>query len=167
MKSVISLFSVLALLILTLVGCSGNYTTHTLGEISIELPKQYERYADAEELFDLSLTDGRAIIGLNRISFTDAIESGLDITRTPRDFAEYYMESADVDSEVLVKGDVPYYTYTYDRLDVNYYCMIAFYRTPYAYHIATLMVKNEYKIEYENAFVDYIDNVTMKLEEIK
>ena len=150
--------SALAVLIvaLALSSCKSD-AGHSYAEFKITLPEEFFEY-DAE-LYDLALTDGVASLGLNRISFVSASQTGIDITLTPRDFATAYMLESGVSEEIYETGDVPYYTTYAGTLDERYFCLYAFYRTPQAYFTLVCMAPSGLESEYKNLFVDYIDNV--------
>ena len=160
MKIIITTVLILAIM-LSLVGC-GSYETYGHAEFLIELPDEYEQF-DSDGQFDLALTDGTAVVGLNRISRAAAAEDVVPDWLSPTEFAEYYMYKSEVESEVIRVGDVPYYVYYSTPIGSSrQFCLAAFYRSQYAYFTLFCFVPAEAEGAYITDFIDYIDNVTFK-----
>ncbi len=158
MKKIILLF-LLICVVFSSVSCGES--SYTYAEFTITLPRDYLEY-DSGGVYDLSVTDGRATLGINRISFVSAEQTGLDITFTPADFAKYYMNQiSGIDTAVKNSGDVPYYSSIEYHNGSQYFCIFGFYRSRGAYFISILMVDLKYRHEYEDEFVDMIDNVIL------
>ena len=157
MKRIISL--ILALMsVFLLVSCSSE---HTYAEFTLTAPRDYKDY-DSKGAYDLAFTDGHATVGVLRISLVSAEQSGLDITFTPGDFAEFYMEKAGVDSVLQMENDVPYYTYFQTVGGIKYYYLAAFYRTEGAYFTVTCMVEQSMAISYIDEFKEIISSAKMQ-----
>ncbi|MBR5242002.1 MAG: hypothetical protein IKV20_02575, partial [Clostridia bacterium] len=93
MKKIISAL-LLCVLTFSLFSCSGdNDFTHA--EYTITLPGEYYSTTSAgvagDFKYDLVMTNGEAYVGVSRLSFVVASQTGIDITLTPGDFAEYCM----------------------------------------------------------------------------
>lgn len=149
---------------LNLTSCAEDGKKYTYAEFSLSIPEEFFEYETG--LYDLSLTDGTASLGLNRISFVTASQTGWDITLTPNDFARAYMHDSGVNSEIKTAGDVPYYTTIDGNLEQAYFCLFAFYRTPQAYFTLVCMAPSGLREKYESLFVDYIDNVEILRENV-
>ena len=163
MKKINKLFALICALALlaSLASCKAD-KKHTYAEFNLTVPENFFEYET--DLYDLSLTDGVASLGLNRISFVTAQQTGLDITLTPTDFATYYMRGLDENAEIHRTGDVPYAVTVSGDLEARYFCLYAFYRTPQSYFTLVCMAPYNERGNYEKAFIDYIDNVEISRE---
>ena len=74
---VIALMLALAVCIFALSSCSPK--VHRYCEIGLKLPSRFET-TEAQESFDLALTDGRLFVGILRISFEAGIMDGIPAT---------------------------------------------------------------------------------------
>ncbi len=162
MKKVFLLI-LIASVIFSAFGCGSKDNTFSFTEFTITLPEEFYE-AKKNEIYDLALTDGVAILGLNRISRVSAAEVGMPDWLSPSEFADYYMRKSEVDSELEYAGDVPYYVY-YDTPvgGALQFCIVACYRSQYAYFTLFCHVDAEHEESYIGKFIDYIDNVTFKL----
>ena len=126
--------------LLSLVSCKKDINVEYC-ELGIVLTKDFEKY-DSNEVFDDAYSNGEAIVAFTRYSFVDCIEYGFLSTLTPERFAEVHLEKSGKSDSTSVEqsGDVPYYCYTNkDSLGNEYFYMLAFYRTPYAYFVITFI----------------------------
>ncbi len=156
----ITLFILIISILFGIIGCSDN-RSFTFAEFTITLPKEYSEM-EKNDTYDLTMTNGEAIIGLNRIPRGSAAEAGIPDWLMPKEFADYYMRKAGVDSAVELQGDVPYYIYYNTPIGGEaQFCLAAFYRSQYAYFTLFLIVNAEAERPYIGAFLDYIDNVTL------
>ena len=157
MKRIIPL--ILALLsVFLLVSCTSE---HTYAEFTLTAPRDYKEY-DSKGSYDLAFTDGYATVGIVRISLVSAEQSGLDITYTPGDFAELYMEKAGIDSVLQIEKDIPYYTYFQTVSGKKYYYLAAFYRTEGAYFTVSCMVEQSMAVSYIDEFKEIITSAKMQ-----
>lgn len=165
MKKIISAFF-LCVLAFSLFSCSGaNEFTHA--EYTITLPGDYYSTtsvgAVGEFEYDLVMTNGEAYVGISRLSFVTASQTGIDITLTPGDFAEYCMALSGTDSVVKQHGDAYYYVYYEIQGGVKYMLLLAFHRSPNAYFTTVFTVKADAERRYISEFLDYADSVKFKL----
>ena len=111
-------------------------------EVELPLPDSFESY-DSGGTYDAAYSDGRMIVGIMRLSFAACVAEGISTAMSPSRFGEYYRKRALSDvavSDMLIHGDVPYYTYTIDNDGVKYLYLASFYFTPYAYVVVTYIV---------------------------
>ncbi len=148
------------LVISSLLSLSSCSSEHTYAELTLTAPGKYFEYET--DSYDLAFTDERATVGLKRISLKSASLSGLDITYTPADFAEFYMNYAGIKSELQLSGDVPYYTYVETVRTTRYYCLVAFYRTEGAYFTVACMVDENRKDSYHSEFIEIVTSAKMQ-----
>ncbi len=160
MKKIMSMILLLALT-LSLGGCDERRFEYQ--EFSITLPDEYKELEQEkdEKKYDLLVTNGDVIIGLNRISRLSAAQAGLPDALMPREFAEYYMKQSGIESDIAMSGVVPYYIYYNTPAGAErQFCLIAFYRSEYAYFTLFCFVDQSKEGEYITELIDLIDNVT-------
>ena len=157
MRRLLSAALVLAMIFMT-VGCS-DLDEHSYAELVIELPSEYEVF-EAKDTYDLALTNGVAVIGINRISRVSAAESGMPDWLSPSEFAAYYLYMSVEKSEIEYVGQVPYYSYYHTPIGADQqFCLAAFYRSQYAYFTVFCFVSSSAEAGYIGDFIDFIDNV--------
>ena len=135
----------LALLVCAFALSSCSPKVHRYCEIGLKLPSRFET-TEAQESFDLALSDGRLFVGILRISFEAAVMDGIPATMTPLKFAEYYLdvtEKADKATPITEHGDVPYYTYIEENNGARYLFVPSFYFSIYAYFVITFITPIE------------------------
>lgn len=163
MKRIISLL-LLSLLLLSLFACSGT-VEFAHAEYTIALPNDYylTSYSSSADFeYDLVMTNGEAYVGVSRLSFVAASQTGIDITMTPGDFAEYCLAVSGVDSSVSKQGDAYYYVYYEVKGGIKYMLLLAFHRSPDAYFTTVFTVKADAERRYISQFIEYADNVKFK-----
>ena len=130
-------------------------------ELGVVLTKDFELY-DSDGAFNIAYSDGKTIVGISRYSFVDCDELGLLTTYTPFKFAEVYLEMTDrqIDEDIKVAGDIPYFSYTNQKSDGSvYFYMPTFYRTPYAYFVITFITPKAREDEGRVEFLEYMSTV--------
>ena len=165
MKRIVTV-ALLCVLIYSLFSCSGaNDFTHA--EYTITLPGEYytttSGSAAGDFEYDLVMTNGEAYVGVSRLSFVTASQTGIDITLTPGDFAEYCMALSGTDSVVKQHGDAYYYVYYEEAGGVKYMLLLAFHRSPNAYFTTVFTVKADAERRYISEFLEYADSVKFQL----
>lgn len=165
MKRIVTV-ALLCVLIYSLFSCSGaNDFTHA--EYTITLPGEYytttSGSAAGDFEYDLVMTNGEAYVGVSRLSFVTASQTGIDITLTPGDFAEYCMALSGADSVVKQHGDAYYYVYYEETGGVKYMLLLAFHRSPNAYFTTVFTVKADAERRYISEFLEYADSVKFQL----
>ena len=131
-------------------------------ELRLEMPKAYES-ADAEGSFDAAYSDGRAVIGITRLSFEAAIDDGIIETYTPKAFAKYYKKRIGKENlEIYENGDVPYILYTEQKDGVSYFYQCSFYRTKYAYFVVVAVCREDFSDMYSEEFLEIAKSAYIK-----
>ena len=165
MKKIISAL-LLCVLAFSLFSCS-SAKDFTHAEYTITLPGEYYNTTSAgvagDFQYDLVMTNGEAYVGVSRLSFVVASQTGIDITLTPGDFAEYCMALSGTDSVVKQHGDAYYYVYYEIEGGVKYMLLLAFHRSPNAYFTTVFTVKADSERRYISEFLDYADSVKFKI----
>ena len=170
MKRTLTVMLLLISLTLALTSCKNreaeDYSVQYC-ELGLELSAGFESY-DSDGAFDTAFYDGNVIVGMTRYSFVDCIEYGFLSTLDPLRFAEVHLEKTGRENiAVLTSGDVPYYCYTLTNSSAKeYFYMLTFYRTPYAYFVVTFITPASRANEMMDTFFKYahsayIDNEYM------
>ena len=139
MKRIVSIILLLSLAFL--VSCEKQYEYCELG---FKLSGDYKE-RNVSEAFDKAFTNGRVVIGINRMSFDACLDNGILPTHTPKKFASIYKEKISVSentSEVEQIGDVPYFTYKRSSEEIEYLYVATFYCSQYAYFVVTFISPN-------------------------
>ena len=118
-------------------------------ELTLPLPDTFSS-VEVEE-FDAAFTDGRAVVGINRISYDVSEDLGIAVTLEPGQFAHYYMLLSGREYEIKEEGDVPYYSYEND----GYFYTFTFYASKYAYFTVMYSCGSLLRGEYEAKFIKY------------
>lgn len=118
-------------------------------ELALPLPYTYAEMKS--DTFDAAFTDGVAVVGMIRISFSASVAGGIPTTLSPRQYAEYYMLLSRRECEIVTEGDVPYYTYE----ENGYFYTMTFYRSQYAYFTVMYSCASEKREAYESNFIKY------------
>ena len=157
----------------------GDTLAHKHCEIVLNLPKEYES-ANPKEPFviedsrgiptlllmssgasiDMALCDSQSVVALTRISNEAAYEEGISPVLTQLDFARFYMELSNIDSEVKLHSDIPYYTYTVtSNTGEEFKFLATFYRSPYAYFVVLYAAVADVFDGRLRSFLDYASDV--------
>ena len=153
-KSII-LFLIMAFSFFAFVSCSDNVEfAHC--ELTLVLDDGFE--AEKSEEFDLLLSNGDAVVSLTRISFDAGVESGIDETYTAKGFAAFFMNKSGKSEELLMRGDVPYYTYTEKVNGSDIFYTVTFYRSFNAYFMVAYATPLENKNEWSERFLGYAED---------
>ena len=152
MKKYLFLIFVL-LFAFVLVSCDTGYT-HC--EMTLPLDKSYDRiHYDG---FDASFSDGAAIVGMLRISFSAGFNQGIPETMNPREFANFWKNRVGRDEAIKLDRVTPYYTYN----EEGYFYVNGFYRSQNAYFVVLLACPEESYNEYYEKFLDILDGATLE-----
>ena len=150
--TVILFFSVL----LTIASCDKNdFFGHA--ELRIALDSDFREFKS--DNFDAAYTDGTAVVGIYRISYNAGFNQGIPDFLTPAQFAAFYMERAEIESEVKDYRGTAYYEYT--RLDgelKNSY-IASFYRSKYAYFIVLFATPEKLYPDIAGELLSYTETV--------
>lgn len=180
MRRALYLLLVLTLLFGTLTSCAEKTVSHTHAEIVLNIPKKYKeidptepielKYASGKrrelvlasgEGTDMAFATDEAIVGVSRLSFVAALESGIPDTMTQKDFAIFNVNISGRECEVLMSGDVPYYSYvTRDAGGNGFYFLVTHYRTKHAYFTVYYVTAEDRADEYRDIFLSYAGAVS-------
>lgn len=155
----LALICVFSFLLLAFISCKEEYDgRRKYCEIEITLTESFSDY-DSEGAFDAAYTDGRLIVGIQRLSFDAGVDDGVPATMTPSVFAEYYLERTNTEAEILYHGYVPYAAFTMDSAQSSYDYLLSFYRTDYAYFIITFIAASPMSDNNLDRIFGYVDTV--------
>ena len=154
----LSLFLILTLLFSLLISCkdssvSGEFT-HC--ELTLVLDESFSE--EKSEDFDLLLSSEEVAVSLIRISFDAAVDYGIEETYTAKGFAAFFMHKSEKSKELLMHGDVPYYTYTEEISGNDIFYTVTFYRSYNAYFVAAYATPEKNKDAYTDKFLEYAEN---------
>lgn len=163
LKKGVSLILALSLVTLFIFSCERDKgVKYSHCEIEITLSESFSEY-EAKESFDLAFTDGRMIVGVQRLSFDAGIEDNVPATLTPLTFAEYYLHRTGTEAEIFEYGYVPYAVFTMSEALESYCYLLSFYRTDYAYFIITFITAHTMNDNVKDEIFGIIDTVKYKL----
>ena len=156
---ILALICVSFLLLFAFISCKEEYDgRREYCEIEITLPEIFSDY-DSEGAFDAAYTDGRLIVGIQRLSFDAGLKDGVPATMTPSVFAEYYLDRTETDAEILTHGYVPYACFSMETSSASYDYLLSFYRTDYAYFIITFIAASPMSDNNLDRIFGYVDTV--------
>jgi len=151
----ISFILTLTLVFCFLVSCGTDPKEFTHCELTLVLDESFKE--EKSESFDLFLSNGDVAISLLRISFQAGFEQGIIDTYTAKGFAAFFMHKSEKSEELLMYGDVPYYTYTETSSGSDIFYTVTFYRSFNAYFVVAYAANEENKEEYRDKFLEYAD----------
>ena len=155
-RRIFFLFLLVAFTLLSLVSCTREKEfTHC--ELTMVLDKSFTE--EESEEYDLLLTDGEVIISVIRLSFVAALESGIYDTYTAEEFARFFMYQAGKDSDLLIRGGIPYYTYTEEYNGSSFFHTLTFYRSYNAYFIVGYSISGDKSDSHIDRFLEYSEGV--------
>ena len=161
-------FAILLCLAICLSVCSCSMRNIEFCELRFSLPRSFSE-VDGGDSFDVALSDGEVFVGVLRISFDAAVESGIPATMTPFKLAEYYMsltEKGDKATPVTEHGDVPYYCYVEENGGIQYLYMPTFYFSYYAYFIITFITPTSTDEDIVARLLSYTESVHLVYPEV-
>ena len=148
------LFLILTAIALMLSACSESYEfTHC--ELTLILEEGFEE--KESDNYDLLVSNGEAVVSLNRISLDTSFESGISDTYTAKGFAAFFMNKSGKSDELLMRGDVPYYTYTEKVGEREIFYTVTFYRSYNAYFTVAYATGAEMKEDYSEKFLIFAE----------
>lgn len=151
-RRILFLFLIFAFTLSSLTGCKRDKEfTHC--ELTLVLDDSFT--SEESEEYDLLLTDGDVIVTLIRISFPAALATGIPDTYTAKGFAAFFMHESAKSDDLLMYGDVPYYTYTEKYSGSSFYHTVTFYRSYSAYFVVGYSVAGEGDSSQLNRFLEY------------
>ena len=136
-------------LILNLFSCGDGADKYSYCELVLPLSDTFSTVE--ADTFDAAFTDGRAVVGIKRISYSISEDLGIAPTLEPMQFAHYYMLVSESEYEIKKEGDVPYYSYESD----GYFYTFTFYTSKYAYFTVVYSCRTQLRDTYEEKFIEY------------
>ena len=115
--------------------CKGTEYSHC--ELVLPLSADYQPAVD--ELYDKLYTDGQSSVAILRISFDAAVLEGISDAHTAEEFGRYWLLQCGRVATVKSEPNVDYCEYYDSSTGLEYYYLVAFYRTPNAYFIVLFM----------------------------
>ena len=103
------------------------------GHAEMKIPLNSDFEAVEIEGYDAAYSDGEKIVAAMRISFEAGFNQGIPETFTPQEFAAFYLKEVGRDAEIQKKGYLAFCEYEIEDSGTDYYYMLAFYRTKFAY----------------------------------
>ena len=153
---VLILFLILTLIAQSLISCE-SAKEFTYCEMVLTLDKSFEEEED--ESFDFIVSNGEVAVSVVRISLDAALDMGISNTYTPKGFAAFFMHKSGKSDELLMRGTIPYYTYTQEGEGREIFYTVTFYRSMHAYFAVAYATDVENKEEAAERFLEYADAV--------
>ena len=126
-------------------------------ELQIALDEDFDEF-DSES-FDAVYTNGKAIVGIMRISFEASFNEGIPDALTPEQFARLYKTITKRDAEITFHGNTPYYEYRELQDGVENSYLASFYRSKHAYFAVIFATPTAFYPELKNEFLSLTDTV--------
>ena len=126
-------------------------------ELEIALSEDFREF-EAEN-FDAAYTNGKAVVGIIRISFDASYNQGISDALTPEQFARLYKTATKREAEITLFGFTPYYEYTELQDGVENSYLASFYRSKYAYFAVIFATPQLFYPELKDEFLSYTETV--------
>lgn len=150
-------FLILTLVAAVFVSCKDTDTKEfTHCELTLVLDEDFQ--TEESDDFDLLLSNGDVAVSLIRISFEAGFNQGISDTYTAKGFAAFFMTKSEKNAELLMFGDVPYYTYTETAGESEIFYTVTFYRSYNAYFVVAYATALENRDILSEKFLEYADN---------
>ena len=155
LKKTLVLFLIF-LLICSCLSCSdGNVYGHA--ELVISLSEDFEEF-EAEN-FDAAYTNGKAIVGIYRISFEAGFNQGIPDFLTPEQFARFYMKNSGKSVEIKKHQATPYYEYVDEQDGIKNTYIATFYRSRFAYFLVLFATPESLYTQTFEELISYTETV--------
>ena len=158
LKRALSLLFIISLLF-SITSCGDEAEPPMLShkEFRLPLPEGYVAVENGD--FDATVSNGRYMIAVRRISFIAGMQQdGIPETLTDVEFGELYLEKCHRYEEVQ-KTTVAYAEYFDSSNGVEHYYVETFYRSPYAYFALLFVSPAELAGEAEGVFLELANKV--------
>lgn len=153
-KRLVSILLLLASIFL-LASCGGEIYGHA--ELEISLPEKFREFeADS---FDAAYTNGKALVGIIRISFDASFNEGVPDFLTPEQFARFYKTATKREGDIAFHRDTPYYEYSEVQSGVKNLYLASFYRSKYAYFAVIFATPEIFSESLREEFLAYTETV--------
>ena len=153
---IIILFLILTLTVGALISCTRE-KEFTYCEMVLSLDTSFEEEED--ENFDFIVSNGEVAVSIVRISLDACLDMGISETYTPKGFAAFFMNKSGKSDELLMRGTIPYYTYTQETDGREIFYTVTFYRSMHAYFAVAYATESKNKEEKGEIFLEYADAV--------
>ena len=153
---ILILFLILTLCFQTLVSCTDE-KEFTYCEMVFTLDDGFEEESDED--FNFILNNGEIVVSVVRVSLDACLEIGISPTYTPRGFAAFFMNKSGKSDELLMRGDIPYYTYVEETNGREVFYTVTFYRSLHAYFAVAYATEADNREEFAERFLEYADLV--------
>ena len=151
----LSLFLILTLLAASLLSCKDSVAEKEFSHCELTLVLDGSFSEERSEDFDMLVTNGDIAVSLIRISFEAGFSQGISDTYTAKNFAAFFMNKSEKSDNLLMHGDVPYYTYTENTKEHDVFYTVTFYRSYNAYFVVAYAVPEWKKDELGEKLLDY------------
>ena len=131
-------------------------------ELEIALTEDFREFE--AESFDAAYTNGKALVGILRISFDASFNEGVPDFLTPEQFAKFYKTATKREAEIKFHGITPYYEYSEVQDGVKNFYLASFYRSKYAYFAVIFAAPEIFSGELKNEFLSYTETVVFNYE---
>ncbi|MBQ7332814.1 MAG: hypothetical protein IJW38_00520 [Clostridia bacterium] len=126
-------------------------------ELRISLDGDFSEFE--AESFDAAYANEEAVVGILRISYEAAYNSGIPDFLTTEQFAKLYMKQTGRVSEIKTYRGTPYYEYTDLTGGVENSYIASFYRSKYAYFAVFLATPAKNYSEISAKLLSYTETV--------
>ena len=154
----LSLFLILTLLAASLLSCKDSVAEKEFSHCELTLVLDGSFSEERSEDFDMLVTNGDIAVSLIRISFEAGFSQGISDTYTAKNFAAFFMNKSEKSDNLLMHGDVPYYTYTESISGTEpVFYTVTFYRSHHAYFVVAYAVAEKNKSKFEAKVLQYAE----------
>ena len=140
---------------LALASCDEDFYGHA--ELRISLSEDFREFE--AESFDAAYTNGRALVGILRVSFEAGFNEGIPDMLTPEQFARFYKTATGREAQINTHENTPYYEYTELQEGVKNSYLASFYRSRYAYFAVIFATPERFYEEQKPQFLSYTETV--------
>lgn len=126
---------VLIILIVVLSLLSFSCGKEKFGHAEMRIPLNSDFESLEIDGYDVAYSNGEKVVAAMRISFEAGFNQGIPETFTPTEFAAFYLKEVGRNEEVERDGYLAFCDYKVTDGEVDYYYLISFYRTKFAYFV--------------------------------
>ncbi len=105
------------------------------GHAEMRIPLNSDFESVEIEGYDSAYSDGKKVVATMRISFEAGFNQGIPETFTPQEFAAFYLKEVGREAEIQKDGYLAFCEYKVKDGELDYYYMLSFYRTKFAYFV--------------------------------
>ena len=152
-KRTFAAFLILSL-VFALASCGGD---KTFGHCELRIPLSDGFSERDAEGFDVAYSNGDLAVAILRISFAAGYDEGIPETLMPNEFAAYYLYRTDRRAEIVSEYDFAYYEFSESYESGEYYHLMSFYRSKWAYFAVLFSSREEMREVSRGIFLEYAD----------